>query len=171
MSTPQTLLPKDQVAFAASTSGDEPYILGPDSLPRDGVPRGKVSRHHLTSQHSYPGVGRDYWLYIPQHPETFSKVVSHCGSFVDFRGGHNYPSRIRQSRPKPLRIFLQCGSRDLDLIFGSWSIANHDVAAALAYREYDYKFVYGEGGHTLMHGGALFPDTLRWLWRDYSTSA
>ena len=54
--------------------------------------------------------------------------------------------------------------------FGSWPIANHDVAAALAYREYDYEFVYGEGGHTLMHGGALLPDTLRWLWRDYPTS-
>ena len=52
-----------------------------------------------------------------EHPEAFSKVVSHCGSFVNFRGGHNYPSRIRQSSPKPLRIFLQSGARDLDLIF------------------------------------------------------
>ena len=66
MSAPQTLSPKDQAAFAASTSGDEPYTLGPDSLPRDGVPRGKISQHHWTSRHIYPGVGRDYWLYIPQ---------------------------------------------------------------------------------------------------------
>ncbi len=24
-----------------------------------------------------------------------------------------------------------------------------------------------QANHTLRHGGALFPDTLRWLWRDY----
>ena len=25
----------------------------------------------------------------------------------------------------------------------------------------------GSGGHELSHGGAIFPDTLRWIWRDY----
>lgn len=56
MSTPQTLSPKDQAAFAASTWGDEPYTLGPDSLARDDVPRGKISQHHWTSRHidNYP---------------------------------------------------------------------------------------------------------------------
>ncbi len=28
-------------------------------------------------------------------------------------------------------------------------------------------FVVGEGGHNAKHGGALLPDALRWLWRDY----
>ncbi|MCA9983257.1 MAG: hypothetical protein KDE59_03145, partial [Anaerolineales bacterium] len=93
--------------------------------------------------------------------------VSHCGSFADIRGGHNYPPLIRKTERKPLRIFLQSGSRDLDVIFGNWPLANQQMAAALAYREYDYQFVFGEGGHTLKHGGAVFPDTLRWLWRDY----
>jgi hypothetical protein len=32
-------------------------------------------------------------------------------------------------------------------------------------RGYDYRFEYGDGGHTHKHGGALLPDTLRWLWR------
>ena len=36
------------------------------------------------------------------------------------------------------------------------------MAAALAYRKYDYQFVFGDGGHTLKHGGgAIFPDTMR----------
>ncbi|MCB0013075.1 MAG: hypothetical protein KDE34_14285 [Anaerolineales bacterium] len=102
-----------------------------------------------------------------ERPDAFSKVVSHCGSFADIRGGHNYPPLIRKTERKPLRIFLQSGSRDLDVIFGNWPLANQQMAAALAYREYDYQFVFGEGGHTLKHGGAVFPDTLRWLWRDY----
>jgi enterochelin esterase-like enzyme len=101
-----------------------------------------------------------------ERPDAFRKVVSHCGSFTDIRGGHNYPSLIRKSEAKPLRVFLQSGAKDVDVIFGSWPLANQDMAAALAYREYDYQFVFGEGYHTLKHDGAIFPDTMRWLWRD-----
>ena len=103
-----------------------------------------------------------------ERPDAFRKVVSHCGSFTNIRGGHNYPTMIRSAETKPLRVFLQSGAKDLDVIYGSWPIANQDMAAALAYRDYDYQFVFGVGGHTLKHGGAIFPDTLRWLWRDYS---
>jgi enterochelin esterase family protein len=102
-----------------------------------------------------------------EFPDVFGKVVSHCGSFTSIRGGHVYPSLIRQSEKKPLRIFLQSGSNDLDVIYGNWAIANQDMAAALKYRDYDYRFVFGEGGHSLKHGAAILPDTLRWLWRDY----
>ena len=103
-----------------------------------------------------------------ERPDVFGKVVSHCGSFVNIRDGHNYPSLIRRNATKPLRVFLQTGIKDLNLIFGTWSIANQDMAAALAYRDYDYQFIFGEGGHSLKHGGAIFPETMRWLWRDYS---
>ena len=75
---------------------------------------------------------------------------------------------VRKTERKPIRVFLQGGSNDLNIIFGNWPIANQNMASALTYREYDYQFVYGVGGHTLKHGGSIFPDTLRWLWRDYS---
>lgn len=101
-----------------------------------------------------------------ERPDAFGKVVSHCGSFTNIRGGHVYPTLVRMNERKPIRVFLQTGSRDVDVVFGNWPIANQDMAAALAYREYDYQFVFGEGGHSLKHGGAIFPDTLRWLWRD-----
>jgi enterochelin esterase-like enzyme len=103
-----------------------------------------------------------------ERPDAFGKVVSHCGSFANIRGGHAYPSLIRQGERRPIRVFLQTGARDLDCVFGNWPLANREMAAALAYREYDYQFVFGEGGHTLRHGGAIFPETMRWLWRDYS---
>jgi enterochelin esterase family protein len=102
-----------------------------------------------------------------ERPDVFRKVVSHCGSFANIRGGHHYPWMIRKSEAKPLRVFLQSGTNDLDVIFGNWPLANQEMAAALAYRDYDYQFVFGEGGHTLKHGAAIFPDTMRWLWRDY----
>jgi enterochelin esterase-like enzyme len=107
------------------------------------------------------------WTVAWERPDAFRKVVSHCGSFTNLRGGNQYPSLIRRSAARPLRVFLQTGTQDLDVVFGNWVIANQDMAAALAYRGYDYQLVVGEGGHSLAHGGAIFPDTMRWLWRDY----
>jgi len=98
-------------------------------------------------------------------PDAFRKVVSHIGSFTNIQGGHVYPALIRKTERKPLRVFLQDGSSDLDNMFGNWPLANQEMAAALKYSGYDYKFVYGDGGHTGKHGGSIFPDTLRWLWR------
>jgi enterochelin esterase family protein len=40
------------------------------------------------------------------------------------------------------------------------------MAAALAFRSYDYQLVMGDGTHSDRHGAAIFPDALRWLWRD-----
>ncbi len=275
---------KDQAMFATSMRGDEPYRLGPDSLPQPGVPRGTVTAGRWRSPAVYPDTERAYWLYVPkqydatrpanlmvfqdggtylgaeintpiafdnlihqgampvtvglfvdpgdrgpgtpiyggdgnrsfeydslgdryarllidelipeikrtvnitddpegraicglssggicaftaawERPDAFRKVVSHCGSFTDMRGGHVYPGLIRRTEHRPLRIFLQSGARDLDVVFGNWPLANRAMAAALAYRDYDYRFEFGEGGHTLLHGGAIFPETLRWLWR------
>ncbi|MGH7140771.1 MAG: alpha/beta hydrolase [Pirellulales bacterium] len=102
-----------------------------------------------------------------QRPDAFSKVLSHVGSFTNIRGGHVYPALIRQTEKKPIRVFLQDGSGDLDNKFGNWPLANQQMAAALKFAGYDYQFIYGDGGHNGKHGGAILPDSLRWLWRDY----
>jgi enterochelin esterase family protein len=101
-----------------------------------------------------------------ERPDVFRKVLSHVGSFTNIRRGHEYPALIRKTPPKPLRVFLQDGSKDLDNEHGNWPLANQQMAAALAYRKYDDKFVFGEGGHNDIHGGSILPDSLRWLWRD-----
>lgn len=279
--------PQDVAFYVRGMSAAEPYAPGPDSLPRDAVPRGELSRQRQRGTRFYPGVERDFWVYVPaqydastpaclmvfqdgeryigaeinapavfdnlihagdmpvtiavfvnpgeqgpglpiyggsdnrsveydapgdryarflaeellpqalqgraivadpagraicglssgglcalnvawEQPDSFSKVVSHCGSFTDIRGGHELSGRVRRSAAKPLRVFLQTGSHDLDIIFGQWELANRDMAAALAYRGYDHQLLVGDGGHSLKHGGAVFPQTLRWLWRDYA---
>ena len=98
-------------------------------------------------------------------PDLFARVISHCGSFTAIRGGHNYPVLVRRTPRKPIRVFLQSGAKDADIVIGSWPLANQTMAAALDFAGYDYRFEFGEGGHNLRHGGALFADTLRWLWR------
>ena len=103
-----------------------------------------------------------------ERPESFGKVVSHIGSFTNIRGGHVYPALIRKTKPaKPLRVFLQEGKNDLSNLHGSWPLAAEDMAAALKFAGYDFKMEWGEGGHSGRHGGQIFPETLRWLWRDW----
>ena len=36
------------------------------------------------------------------------------------------------------------------------------------FKHMDYKFVFGGGNHSGTHGYAILPESLRWLWRDYS---
>ena len=105
-----------------------------------------------------------------QRPDKFSKVVSHVGSFTNIRGGHLYSDLVRQSAVKPIRVFLQGGSNDLNVRPGNWWIANQQMADSLDFAGYDYLTAWGEGGHNLEHGGAIFPDTMRWLWRDYDST-
>ena len=102
-----------------------------------------------------------------ERPDLFSKVLSHVGSFTNIRGGDVYPGIIRKTEKKPIRVFLQDGSGDLDNLHGNWPLANQQMDKALAFAKYDYKFVFGDGGHNGKHGGAILPDSLRWLWRDY----
>jgi enterochelin esterase family protein len=102
-----------------------------------------------------------------ERPDKFGKVVSHIGSFTNIRGGDVYPGIIRKTEHKPIRVFLQDGSTDLDNAHGNWPLANQQMAAALKFVNYDYKFVLGEGAHNGKHSGSIFPDTMRWLWRDY----
>jgi enterochelin esterase-like enzyme len=273
---------------AASSFAADDYMLGPDSQPKDGVPRGAVKGPFQWESQIFPGTLRDYWVYVPaqydatkpaalmvfqdgggfvstngsyraqvvfdnlihakempvtiglfinpgnvppaeegrrprsnrsfeydslgdqytrflleeiipavrkdyaitdgregwaicgnssggicawtvawERSDKFSKVLSHIGSFTNIRGGHNYPALIRKTEKKPIRVLLQDGSGDLDNLQGNWSLANQQMAAALKFMKYDYQFVYGDGGHNGKHGGSIFPDSLRWLWRGY----
>ena len=102
-----------------------------------------------------------------EKPELFSKVLSHVGSFTNIRGGHVYPGVIRKTPAKPIRVFMQDGSNDLDNEHGSWPLGNLQIANSLRYMGYDYKFAYGDGGHNGKHGSAILAESLRWLWRDW----
>ena len=98
-------------------------------------------------------------------PDLFGLVISHCGSYVNLRGGHNLPWIVRNTAPrKPIhKIFMQSGKHDMNKPRGNWALANQTMSAALEYAGYVVRFEFGEGVHSLRHGGALFPETLRWM--------
>jgi enterochelin esterase family protein len=100
-----------------------------------------------------------------ERPDAFRKVLSHIGSFTNIRGGHAYPALIRKTERKPLRVFLQDGANDLNNLHGDWPLANQQMAGALRFAGYDVRFEFGDGAHNGKHGGAILPESLRWLWR------
>lgn len=105
-----------------------------------------------------------------ERPDSFRKVLSHVGSFTNIRAGNNYQAWIRKTPNKPIRVFLQDGANDLDNLHGSWPLSAQEMAASLKFKKYDYKFEFGQGGHNGKHGGAIMPESLKWLWRDYGTA-
>jgi enterochelin esterase family protein len=124
-----------------------------------------------------------------QRPDAFRKVISIIGSYTSIGyqpasgdrpmtpGGDLYPTLIRKSPIKPIRIFLQDGSSDLDNEHGNWFLANQQMLKAFEYANanadklkiagprYDVTHVWGDGAHSDDHGGAILPDILRWMWR------
>ncbi len=102
-----------------------------------------------------------------ERPDAFTRVFSVVGTYVGLRGGDRYPTLIRKFEPQPLRVFLQDGANDNNIYAGDWWMANQTMERALVFSGYDVNHVWGEGGHNGKQGTALFPDAIRWLWRDW----
>ncbi|MGE0609716.1 MAG: SMP-30/gluconolactonase/LRE family protein [Pirellulales bacterium] len=102
-----------------------------------------------------------------ERPDAFSRVFSTIGTYVGLRGGNNYPTLIRKFEPKPLRIFLQDGSNDLNIYGGDWWMANQEMERALRFAGYEVDHVWGEGGHDGKQATEVFPAAMRWLWKDW----
>ena len=124
-----------------------------------------------------------------QRPDYFHKVISMIGSYTGigyrpaednkvFPGGDLYPTLIRKNPIKPIKIFLQDGSNDLDNEHGNWFLANQQMLKALEWANsnadrlqtsgprYRIAHVWGDGAHSDAHGGAILPDMLRWMWKE-----
>lgn len=104
-----------------------------------------------------------------ERPDKFGVAISAVGSFTDIahgddlkQGGHNYPFILRQTDPRPIRVFLQDGSHDLDNQFGNWFLSNQQMAAALKFKNYDYEFHSGQGFHSSDHMRSIFDKALVW---------
>lgn len=102
-----------------------------------------------------------------ERPDAFRRVFSAIGTYVGLRGGNEYPTLIRKVEPKPIRIFLQDGSNDNNIYGGDWWMANQEMQRSLIFAGYEVKHDWGEGGHNAQHATKLFPDAVRWLWKDW----
>src|SRR6202042_3196411 len=82
-----------------------------------------------------------------ERPDAFSRVFSAIGTYVGLRGGERYRTLIRKYGPKPICVFLQDGSNDLNIYGGDWWKANETMERALVFAGYEVRHVWGEGSH------------------------
>lgn len=102
-----------------------------------------------------------------ERPDAFSRVFSTIGTYVGLRGADRDHTLIRKFEPKPLRIFLQDGTNDLNIYGGDWWMANQTMERALTFAGYEVQHIWGEGAHSGKHGTAIFPDAMRYLWKGW----
>ncbi len=102
-----------------------------------------------------------------EKPAEFSKVFSAIGTYIGLRGAERYPTLIRKTEPKPIKIYLQDGSNDLNIYAGDWWMANQTMERALVFSGYSVQHIWGEGQHNGKMGNSFFPAAMRWLWKDW----
>lgn len=102
-----------------------------------------------------------------EKPAAFSRVFSAIGTYIGLRGANDYATLVRKYEPKPLRIFLQDGSNDLNIYAGDWWMANQTMERGLSFAGYEVTHIWGEEGHNGNQGTAVFPAAMRWLWKDW----
>ncbi len=101
------------------------------------------------------------------HPLRYTRVFTGVGTYVSMRGGDQIAGLIRKFEPKPLRVFLQDGENDNHLDVGDWWNGNQGMQRALEFSGYEVNHIWGTGGHNAKHATSVFPDALRWLWKDW----
>ncbi len=117
-------------------------------------------------------------------PDLFPRVLSYSGTFVNQQSPLNPDSPhgaweyhehlIPNSKPKPLRLWLEVGENDIrshdeEATLHNWVLANLRMAQVLRSKRYRYQFVFAAGaGHV---DGAVvsqtLPAALEWVWRGY----
>ncbi len=106
------------------------------------------------------------WTAAWERPDRFGKVLGWVGSFTNLRGANVYPSLIRKTERKPIRVALLGERNDVVNQFGHWPLCNMQMEAALNFADYDYKYWWGNGFHGSRHAAVMLPEMMKWLWAE-----
>jgi enterochelin esterase-like enzyme/sugar lactone lactonase YvrE len=99
-------------------------------------------------------------------PEAFSRVYAASGSWVAFRGGHEFPTMVRKFEAKPIRAFLTTATRDMENCAGDWYTLDQEMDKALKFAGYDYQFRTVEGRHVAGYG-EYRREAMAYLWKGW----
>lgn len=99
-------------------------------------------------------------------PESFSRVYAASGSWVAFRGGHEFPTMVRKFEAKPIRAYLTTGMRDMENVAGDWFLLDQEMDKALKFSGYDYQFRIIDGGHGAGYA-ENYPEAMAYLWKGW----
>ena len=101
-----------------------------------------------------------------ERPDAFSRVYANSGSFVAFRGGHEFPTLVRKFEAKPIRAYLTTGMRDMENCAGDWFLLDQEMDKALKFSGYDYFFRIINGGHVAGYYD-YYREAMSYLWKDW----
>jgi enterochelin esterase-like enzyme/sugar lactone lactonase YvrE len=101
-----------------------------------------------------------------ERPDAFSRVYANSGSFVAFRGGHEFPTLVRKFEAKPIRAYLTTGMRDMENCAGDWFLLDQEMDKALKFSGYDYLFRIINGGHVAGYYD-YYREAMSYLWKDW----
>jgi enterochelin esterase-like enzyme/sugar lactone lactonase YvrE len=99
-------------------------------------------------------------------PDAFSRVYAASGSWVAFRGGHEFPTMVRKFEAKPIRAFLTTATRDMENCAGDWYTLDQEMDKALKFAGYDYQFRTVEGRHVAGYG-EYWREAMAYLWKGW----
>ncbi len=99
-------------------------------------------------------------------PDAFSRVYAASGSWVAFRGGHEFPTMVRKFEAKPIRSFLTTATRDMENVAGDWFLVDQEMDKALKFSNYDYQFRTINGPHV---AGYMenWQEAMAYLWKGW----
>jgi hypothetical protein len=111
------------------------------------------------------------------HTPAFNRVISYSGSWTQLqksatapKGAQEYQERLIPNTPKkPIRIWMQVGSHDLNNRFGDWRVQNNAFAEALKAKGYSYQYLWSEDARHV-EGGVerqTMLEAMEWVWKTY----
>ena len=119
------------------------------------------------------------------HPEWYHRVISYSGTFVNQQWPFNpetsggawdfHEKLLPLSEPKPIRIWMEVGDRDLlnpNVMrdgMHDWVAANNRMAVVLRAKGYHYQYDYAvNAGHVDRAAkNQTLPEALEWVWQGY----
>ncbi|MFO1044038.1 MAG: RICIN domain-containing protein [Planctomycetaceae bacterium] len=99
-------------------------------------------------------------------PDAFSRVYAASGSWVAFRGGHEFPTMVRKFEAKPIRSFLTTATRDMENVAGDWFLLDLEMDKALKFSGYDYQFRVIDGRHVQGYA-EHWREAMAYLWKGW----
>jgi enterochelin esterase-like enzyme len=116
------------------------------------------------------------------HTEWYHRVISYSGTFVNIQNNAEHPhgaweyheSIIPKAEKKPIRIWMEVGSRDNSYnvpedAYRNWPLANNRMADVLKAKGYEYQYVWAEGAGHVEKGveQQTLTEAMEWVWKTY----
>jgi enterochelin esterase-like enzyme len=109
-----------QGASQPAADPDRHYQLGPDSLAREGVPKGTVHGPFTLPSEAYPGTQHTYWVYVPAQYDASVPadlmIFNDGQAFMNMEADLRVPNVLdnliyRRELPVMLAVFINPGRR------------------------------------------------------------